>query len=228
MREYEKNAQAQQDIAFPAMMEIGTSTSPGDTAVFIDTTASSHMVTAESRLCQHVVNTTACSVRIKGSCGLSSATSKGTLVFRLRNERGELVAINLEVLIVPNLGASIFSVGALHEKGVKLDLLSVPPVLRYGNHAFPISTEVPRMYIVHIVPDAQEITLNIFHTTVDADAWHRRMGHCHPRALKQLAEKLTTGVKFNRNIEAGDCEVCAISKRRKCAHPPSDRPRSNT
>ena len=90
MREYEKNAQAQQDIAFPAMMEIGTSTSPGDTAVFIDTTASSHMVTAESRLCQHVVNTTACSVSIKGSCGVSSATSKGKLAFRLRNERGEL------------------------------------------------------------------------------------------------------------------------------------------
>ena len=66
-------------------------------------------------------------------------------MFRLRNERGELVAINLEALIVPNLGASIFSVGALHEKGVKLDLLSVPPVLRHGNHAFPISTEVPRM-----------------------------------------------------------------------------------
>ena len=70
------------------------------------------------------------------------------------------------MLIVPNLGASIFSVGTLHEKGVKLDLLSVPLVLRYGNHAFPISTRVPRMYVVHTVPDAQEITQNIFHTTV--------------------------------------------------------------
>ena len=116
IRQDAKNTQVQEDIAFPAMMEIGTGTPPGDTAVFIDTAASSHMLTAESRLCQHVVNTAACSVRIKGSCGLSRATSKGTLVFRLRNERDELVAINLEVLIVPNLGASIFSVGALHEK----------------------------------------------------------------------------------------------------------------
>ena len=67
MREYRKNTQVQEDIAFPAMMEIGTSTPPGDTAVFLDTAALSHMVTAESRLCQHVVNTTACSVRIKGA-----------------------------------------------------------------------------------------------------------------------------------------------------------------
>ena len=189
MREDGKNAEVQEDIAFPAMMKIGTSTPSGDTAVFIHTAASSHMVTAESRLCQHVVNTTSCSVYIKGSCGRSSATSKGTLVFRLRTEPGELVAIYLEVLI-PNLGASMFSVGALHEKRVKLDLFSVPPVLRYGYHAFPISTEVPRMYVVHIVPDVQEIAQN-------ADAWHRRMGHCHPRALKQLAEKPTTGVRFN-------------------------------
>ena len=137
------------------------------------------------------------------------------------------MAINLEVLIVPNLGASIFSVGALHDKGVKLDLLYVPPVLRYGNHAFPISIEVPRMYVVHIVPDAQEITQNIFHSTADADAWHRRTGHCHPRALKQLDEKPTTGVKFNQNIEAGDCEICAISESRKSAHRLPDRPRSN-
>ena len=54
-REDGKNTQVQEDIAFPAMMKIGTSTPPGDTAVFIDTTASSHIVTAESRLCQHVV-----------------------------------------------------------------------------------------------------------------------------------------------------------------------------
>ena len=36
-------------------------------------------------------------------------------------DRGELVSIHLEVLLIvaPNLGASEFSVGALHEKGEK-------------------------------------------------------------------------------------------------------------
>ena len=67
MREDGKNTQVQEDVAFPAMMEVETSTPPGDTAVFIDTAASSHMVTVESRLCQHATNTTACSVRIKES-----------------------------------------------------------------------------------------------------------------------------------------------------------------
>ena len=84
------------------------------------------------------------------------------------------------------------------------------------------------MYVIHIVPHAQEMQQAVFPTTVDADIWHRRMGHCHPRALKQLVEKPTTGVKFSHNFEAGECEVCAVSKSKKSAHPPSYRPRSNT
>ena len=141
----EANTRVQEDVAFPAMMGIGIRTPPGDTAVVIDTAASHHMALAESQLCQHVVNQIDCSARVKGSCGLSSANSKGALRFRLRNDRGELVPIHLEVLLVPNQGANVFSVGALHEKGVKLDLLPNPPVLRDGNDAFPTSTWLPRM-----------------------------------------------------------------------------------
>ena len=57
MYEHVTNTKVLEDVAFPAMMEIGTGTTPGDTAVFIDTAASNHTVTAESRLStHHVVN----------------------------------------------------------------------------------------------------------------------------------------------------------------------------
>ena len=48
------------------------------------------------------------------------------------------------------------------------------------------------------------------------------------RALQQLADKDNSGVKFNRNIESGDCEVCSIANSKKSSHPPSDRPRAQT
>ena len=41
-----------------------------------------------------------------------------------------MAPVHLEVLIVPSLGASVFSVGALNEKGVNLDLMANPPVLQ--------------------------------------------------------------------------------------------------
>ena len=135
-----------------------------------------------------------------------------------------MVPISLKVFIVPNLGASIVSANALNEKGVKLDPLSVSPVLRKGKHAIPISTYVPWMYVHHIVSGAPEMKRIVFRTTVDAGAWHRRMGHSHPRALKQVAEKPTAEVKFKRIFEGGECEVSVVSKCRKSAHTTSDPP----
>ena len=132
----------------PAMMENGTDTTPVDTAVFINTAASNHTVPAESQLCQHVVNRIDCCTRVRGSRGVTTARTKGTLAFRVRNDRGELVPVLLEVLIVPNFGARVFSVGALNDKGVQLDLMANPPVLRYGNSSFPVTTEYPRKFVL--------------------------------------------------------------------------------
>ena len=53
----------------------------GDTTVYVDSAASSHMVSDESFISKHVVEKAICSVRIKGSCGTSSAFKKGTLKF---------------------------------------------------------------------------------------------------------------------------------------------------
>ena len=168
---------------------------PGDAAVFIDIAASHHMVPAESQLCQHVVNKIDCSVRVKGSYGLSNASSKGALRFHLRNDRGKLVPIDLEVQIVPNLGASVFSAGAL--------ILSNPPVLPDGNDVFPIVTGVSRMFVLLILLDGQEEPHHISHTTVDTDTWHRRMDLYHPRASKQPAEEHTARVNDIDSSGAG-------------------------
>ena len=91
----------------------------------------------------------------------------------------------LEVSIVPNLGASVFSVGALHEKRVKLDLMAGPPVLCDGNSAFPVSTEYLRMFVLRILLNGQDESRDniLSHTAMDTDSCHRRMHPCRPRAL---------------------------------------------
>ena len=154
------------------------------------------MVPAVTELCRHVVNKIDGFMRVEGSCGPTTARTKGTLAFRERIDRGELVPIHVEVLIVPNLGASEFSVGLLHEKGVKLNLMANPPVLRDGNSAFPASAGYPWMCVLRILLNGQDKSRDNIssHTTVDTDSWHRRMISCRPRAVKQLAEELTPGM----------------------------------
>ena len=188
IHEHVTNTKVQEDIAFRAMMEIGTDTTP------VDTAASNHMVPAGSQLCQHVVNKIDCCMRVRGSCGVTTARTKGTLAFRARNDRGKLVPIHLEVVIVPNLEASVLSVGVLHEKRVELDLMDNPTVLRDGNCEFPVSTEYPRVFILPILLNGQDKSRNniLSHTVMDIDSCHRIMDPCRRRALKQLAEELTT------------------------------------
>eukprot|EP00903_Cladosiphon_okamuranus_P021851 g20088.t1 len=200
-----------------------------DSTCYVDSAASSHMVDEQSRLSHHVLNPVDCAVRIIGSCGTSDATKKGTLKFGVRNDQDQVVRVALEVLLVRGLGANILSVGALAEKGVMCDLMSTPPALRTGNQVFPLSTAVPRMYVLNVIIDDVNLgAVEVNRTKVDAHLWHRRMGHCNSRALQQLADKDTTGIRFHRNIEPGDCGVCAVGDSKKGSHPPSNRPLSET
>ena len=104
----------------------------GRTAVFIDSAAPCHMVSADSRISKHVVETSDCNVRIKGSCGTSSATKKATIKFGIGHAQDKIICIALDVKLVRDLGATIFSFGVLTEKGGKCDRLSTLPVFRHG------------------------------------------------------------------------------------------------
>ena len=145
------------------------------------------------------------------AASLRSAALKGTPAFRVRIDRGELIPIHLQALIVPDLGACVFSVGALYEKEMKLDLLSNPPVPRDGNGAFPVSTEIPQMFVLHVLLDGQKESQYASRTAVDTDTWHRKMSPCRPCALKQTAEEPTARVEYiDRTGAAAPSEVEAI------------------
>ena len=86
---------ATQHVAFTNASQVKekvNSLSVGNTTVYIDSAASSHMVSDESFISKYD-----CSVRIKGSCGTSSATKKGTLKFGIRYAQDQVVAVALEV-----------------------------------------------------------------------------------------------------------------------------------
>ena len=94
----------------------------GSTTAFIDSEALRQMVRTDSRISQHVVETSDRNVCIRVSRSTSSATKEGTLKFGIRNVQDKLLPVAFEVLVVHFQGAYHFSVGALAEKGVKCDL----------------------------------------------------------------------------------------------------------
>ena len=78
---------ATQYVAFTNAFQVKekvNSLSVGNTIIYIDSAASSHIVSDESFISKHVVEKVGCSVRIIGSCGTSSAIKNGTLKFGIR------------------------------------------------------------------------------------------------------------------------------------------------
>lgn len=146
---------------------------------------------------------------------------------RLWNVRDALVSASPEVFIDPGLGTDGFSVGALHDKCILLDLSCTPPVLRHYKNAFPISTEVPRIDVLYLVNGKTVESARAFYTVEDARIWHRRLEHYNPRALNLLAQQQSTGVIFDKDTKSAGCEACYTSNSMKIPHPPSDGPRSS-
>lgn len=63
----------------------------------------------------------------------------------------------LDILLDHDLGTRIFSVGAPAEKEGIYDLLSNPAATIRGMKSFPISKEVPRMYVINKVVDGENL-----------------------------------------------------------------------
>ena len=87
------------------------------------------------------------------------------------------------------------------------------------------------MYVVSIILDDVNLdgSAKIFRTKVDARMWHVASEDGPLQSARSpTAGKDNSGVKFNRIIESGDCEVCSIANSKKSSHPPSDRPRAQT
>lgn len=64
--------------------------------------------------------------------------------FRLKSAEEQIVSVALK-------GAQYFGGRVDQEEGTCDSFRSTPPVLLHGSHAFSMSMEVPRTYVVHVI-----------------------------------------------------------------------------
>lgn len=65
---------------------------------------------------------------------------------------------------------------ASEEKGVNLDMIQDPPVLRYCGHRFIIDIDVYRIYKLDVTLSRVETPHNAI--TDEVSVWHRMISHC--------------------------------------------------
>lgn len=126
---------------------------------FIDTASSSQMLDKDSEFGRRTTSIRECNVSVWGSCGTKRAQQRGTFHFKHRNVPENVVPIKLDVPLIQGLGADLVFAGALKMKGVRLDMMRNPPVVRSGKHTFPVKTKTRKRtrssthYIEHIYPE---------------------------------------------------------------------------
>ena len=86
---------------------------------------------------------------------IACQTQRCTPKFRFQCDEEEVVPARPEVLIVPELDASIVSLGRLHQKRLMVDLLSKPPASRSGQSRFLNIDRNSKMSILPLQSDEQ-------------------------------------------------------------------------
>lgn len=98
-------------------------------------------------------------------------------------------------------------------------------MLEFGDEIFPVSKEIKSVFVLPMTVANNQG--KVFASVQDeSDIWHRRVGPCNIKNLKQLAEREGIGIKLSTNVQDLDYHVCSVSKHKKSTHPRSDRPQN--
>ena len=118
--------------------------------------------------------------------------------------------------MVPDIGRSLFSVPsataqeattifALEESRIETNDFTIPLQQVGGSRD---------LYVFNV--ELGEVDLAL-HAKVNADQWHRRLGHINERSMELLYKTEANGVRFSGGVSP--CDICAIGKSIQQPHP---------
>ncbi|CAN0546634.1 unnamed protein product [Ectocarpus sp. 12 AP-2014] len=137
-------------------------------------------------------------------------TATGLIFCTVKDNRGEKQTVRLRGLVVPGLGRNIFSPTALMKKGVRLTVEAGNPHLAHTLSEDQVFSKP------HTVSGGDDVGV-AYAALVNANTWHRRLGHLNSRSMDILRKKDGSGVDYTDSMSPYD--ICAISKSRQLAHP---------
>ena len=129
------------------------------------------------------------------------------------------------VLFVPKLACSLFSVRAAAAKGNSIKFGNSKCWIRNSSGALcRTGLLVDKMYQLHCTPmkTSEHVhTSTTMEPNKKIDLWHRRLEHLNEQQLKNIIQKeLVTGAKFPRSEDLSFCEGCIEGKMHRGAFKP--------
>ena len=136
---------------------------------------------------------------------------------------GKVVEISLQdVLHVPTLGCNLLSVKKLTKDGYKVNFEEQQCQILKNGELQATARMFSELYELKTVEKTSAVNeaINTGHADNCQHSWHRRFGHRHPVAVKELAEKgLATGIRIKDCGTRETCECCIKGKMTRIPFP---------
>jgi len=199
----------EQTVAFKVSVEHRNCTPSldGVDSLLVDTGATTHIITDESKFCsfddsfvpdKHYIELA------DGSRVSSLAKGRGMAKVKLADKRGKIHEAELhDALFVPSFKQDIFSVQQATKKGSSVEFKANTAELKCKNG---IVFEIEKRGQLYFLNSA----VSVKSATHSLQEWHEILGHCNVKDVKKL-ESVVDGMKISDKVE-NDCEVCIKGK----------------
>ena len=155
------------------------------------------------------------SAKAKG--GSFEIVGEGSVIQRYKVDGKERDITYTRALHTPSLNANLVSVSALDKAGLTVTFGNGQGVARKSDGKVVLSGKgVNGMYLLESVegtsPMSKAMTSSSLSQPTSLEQWHRRLTHCSPLMIKDMASKnLVDGLKISGEVEVrGKCEDCII------------------
>ena len=154
----------------------------------------------------HTIVTAGCNVLH----GVATCTVHGTISDGGGLER----VVSVGAVVVPRMGAKLFSVTEAMRKGVATIFHPDKPRLEVDDIILPINLlgadERTCKLLCSINVELRGVTGGFVLRAEFANLWHRRMGHLNRRRMVVLRKVPGNGIQYTGDKQA--CDVCAVRK----------------
>ena len=207
----------------PAALKLKPSAGNDSVTVLVDSRASGHyfddllIPSLKHRLLNYIILTTPRKILTAGEA-LVDGTDEGVLQGLVIDNHGEQHLARIAILIVPGIGRNLFSVKSATKKGVVSIFDFDNPRLELSGITIPLRAEDDALssLMFDLSVDSHKGKDLAMNAMVNAQLWHRRLGHLNKRSLELIQRRDGNGVAFDGSID--HCDVCIVGQSHQLAH----------
>src|ERR1700678_2063061 len=188
----------------------------GNTPTFLDSGASDMMFVSKDVFVEYKPVSARLGDSAKANDGGFEVVGEGNVVQRYKIDGTERNITYTRALHAPGLNANLISVSALEKAGLTVTFEKGQGIARKPDGSVILAGKNVRgMYLIDTVDDPPQISLamssNSLSQRVPLEQWHRRLAHCSPLTIKDMAKhNLVDGLTISEDSLNGKCEDCVM------------------